>query len=321
MPDVNCFLHDHADNGLLPWRRQVEAAERFYLSLAQIEERALELGILPARYQRNQTSLSLKNQLTLFRSRAVVIGCGGLGGYVIEQLARLGVGHITAIDPDVFEEHNLNRQLLSTANSLGTAKVEAAARRVADINPAVTLVAVQERFSPDNGHHLLQGATIAVDALDSIPVRLDLAKACSELGIPLVHGAIAGWYGHVASQLPGEETVSRIYQSWHDGKGIEQRLGNPAFTPAVVASLQVAEACKILLHKGKALQGRKLDIDLLDMEIHELGLEHDGWHKKVPISPAQEIRRRTPDEALFLQLRSMAEKTGQRFLFRRVMLD
>jgi molybdopterin/thiamine biosynthesis adenylyltransferase len=237
-----------------------------------VEERALELGILPARYQRNRTTLSIANQLTLFRSSAVVIGCGGLGGYLIEELARLGVGRIAVVDPDIFEEHNLNRQILSTVATLGEPKVAAAARRVAEINPAVTVTQLQERFCRDNGAAILKGSDIVMDGLDSIPVRLELAALCSEMRIPLVHGAIAGWYGHVASQLPGDDTVARIYQSWHEGKGVEQHLGNPSFTPAVVASLEVAEACKILLGNGSVLTGRKLSIDLLEMEIDEIEL-------------------------------------------------
>jgi len=86
----------------------------------------------------------------------------------------------------------------------------------------------------------------------------------------MVHGAIGGWYGYVATQLPSDTTVQNIYRNWVDGKGIEQQLGNPSFTPAVVASLQVAEVCKLILGRGEVLQRRKLSIDLLEMEIHEI---------------------------------------------------
>lgn len=256
--------------GLLPWVVQIAAAEQFNCSLAAVEELALENGILPARYQRNQNMISTAEQLLLFRSRIAVIGCGGLGGYIIEELARLGVSRIVAIDPDVFEEHNLNRQLLATTRNLGQAKAEAALDRVNDINPAVTVTPVKEAFCRANGRELLNGVTLVVDALDCISCRLELAETCTEMIIPLVHGAIGGWYGHVATQLPGDTTVQSIYRNWVQGKGIEKELGNPAFTPAVVASLQVAEACKIVLGKGELLRRRKLSIDLLDMEIHDI---------------------------------------------------
>ena len=266
------FLRENARGDLIPWNVQAEAADQFGLSLAEVEERILAAGFLPARYQRNRQTIATSGQFSLFRSRVAVIGCGGLGGYVIEELARLGVGTIIAIDPDIFEEHNLNRQLLSTPATLARPKVEAAAERVGLINPAVTLVPMQTAFSAANGKELLQDATVVVDALDSIPVRLELAAVCNDLAIPLVHGAIAGWYGHVATQFPGEESIQKIYHSWKEGKGVEQRLGNPSFTPAVIASLQVAEVAKIILGEGTLLRNRKLMIDLNAMEIHQLDL-------------------------------------------------
>ncbi len=267
MGPLQNFLRDSADGQLLPWNRQVAAAERFGVTLARVEEAALEQGILPARYQRNRNAMTVGDQLTLFRSSVAVIGCGGLGGYVVEELARLGVGRIVVIDPDVFEEHNLNRQLFSTPANLETAKVEAALKRIGEINPAVTLVPIQAAFSPENGADLLRGCQVAVDALDSIKVRLELADVCTSMNIPFVHGAIAGWFGHVATQFPGDDTLQTIYRSWESGKGVEQTLGNPSFTPAVIASLEVAEACKLLLGQGTPLRGRQLIIDLFSMEM------------------------------------------------------
>lgn len=273
MLKILTFLHQNSSDGLLPWSAQNAAAEQFRCSHGKVEELALLNGIFPARYQRNRNMISATEQLLLFRSRIAVIGCGGLGGYIIEELARLGVGQIVAIDPDVFEEHNLNRQILSSPLNLGQAKVEAALARVNQINPAVTVTAIKDFFCSANGPELLQGVTVAVDALDSIAYRLELAEICTALKIPMVHGAIGGWYGHVATQLPGDTTVQNIYRNWVEGKGIEKQLGNPAFTPAVVASLQVAEVCKIILGKGDLLCRRKLSIDLLDMEFDQIDFE------------------------------------------------
>lgn len=267
-------LHDylllHAREGFLPWSIQVDAAERFGLTLGEIEEAALQINLLPLRYRRNQRTISTEQQLRLFRSRVAVVGCGGLGGYVVEELARLGLGRIVVIDPDVFEEHNLNRQLFSTVADLGRPKVAVAAERVAEINPAVTVVPLMKAFSRERGGELLEGADTAVDALDSIPTRLELAAICNDLRIPLVHGSIAGWYGQVITQFH-EDSLQKIYAGSGE-KGIETELGNPSFTPAVVASLEAAEVCKILLDEGSLLRNRMLAIDLLDMEIIEVKL-------------------------------------------------
>jgi molybdopterin/thiamine biosynthesis adenylyltransferase len=280
MDSLPFFIRDHADVQLLSWDRQIEAATCFGVTLAQVEEIALERGILPARYQRNRQAISVSDQLTIFRSCVCVVGCGGLGCYVIEELARLGVGKIVVIDPDVFEEHNLNRQLFSTPANLGTAKVNAAASRIGEINPAVTLIPVQTALSLENGASLLDGCQIVVDALDSIKVRLELAAVCTSKSIPLVHGAIAGWFGHVATQFPGDATLQTIYQTWESGEGVEQRLGNPSFTPALVASLEVAEVCKILLGQGTPLRGRQLIIDLFSMDIQVVTLFNDNEGEK-----------------------------------------
>lgn len=270
MKDVVDWLLSRIKGELLPWADQQSAAHRFGLSYRQVEEIALENGLLPARYQRNRNMISQQEQLRLFHSRAVVIGCGGLGGYIIEELARLGVGHIVAVDYDVFEEHNLNRQLLATPDFLGMNKVAAAARRVDRLNPAVDLLPICEAFGAENGAKILAGADIAIDGLDSISVRLELSEACRLANIPLVYGSIAGWYGYVGSQFPGERTLEKIFSDDTGSRGVETELGNPSFTPAVIASLEVAEACKILLNRGTPARNRCLSVDLLDMEFFEI---------------------------------------------------
>ncbi|BCR04453.1 molybdopterin biosynthesis protein MoeB [Desulfuromonas versatilis] len=272
MKELLSFLQTRCQGDLLPWQAQAEAARVFGVSPARIEAIALENSLLPARYQRNRTIISCQDQLRLFSSRVAVIGCGGLGGYVLEELARLGVGELVAVDPDVFEEHNLNRQLLSSPASLGMKKTAAALERVSLINPAVTLVSAGVAFGRENGSELLRDCTLAVDCLDSIEARMELGMVCNDLGIPLVHGAIAGWFGHVATQFPGEKTLECIYCRHSGGKGVEKQLGNPSFTPAVVASLEVAEVCKVLLGKGSALRGRILSVDLLEMDFVETTL-------------------------------------------------
>jgi len=272
MNRLDSYLLALAVDGLVSFAGQSDASLHFDLSFAEVEAAILKLGLCPTRYQRNRHSITSAGQLALLGSSVAVVGCGGLGGYVIEELARLGVGRIDAVDPDVFEEHNLNRQILSSLANLGEYKVTAAARRVGDINSAVKLVPHRTAFSTENGRELLAGATVVVDALDNLATRLELVAICRELGIALVHGAIAGWYGQVATQLPGEDISSYLSCSGEGTKGVETRLGNPSFTPAVAASLQVAEVCKIILSKGDTASGRMLVFNLLEMEFEEIRL-------------------------------------------------
>lgn len=272
MKALKAYLQENAVGQLIPWPLQQGAADKFQCTLAEVEMVILQAGLLPARYQRNQQMISTAQQLQLLQSKVAVIGCGGLGGYIIEELARLGVGRLVVIDPDVFEEHNLNRQLLSSIKLLGSAKVDAAVERVAEINPAVAVSPRKAAIDRTNGQAMLAGVDLVIDGVDNIPTRLALAELCRQMNLPLIHGAIAGWYGQVATVCPGDDTLQKLYGQWSDGKGIEAQLGNPSFTPAVAASLQVAEACKLLLAHGRLLRNKMLSVNLLNMQIHEVPL-------------------------------------------------
>jgi len=101
---------------------------------------------------------------------------------------------------------------------------------------------------------------LVVDALDSIPLKIMVEEKCSHLGISIVHGAIGGWVAQIAVIRPGDFILKKIYSGIE--KGIEAELGNPSFTPALAASIQVSETLKLLLNKGDSLQSQVLYIDL-----------------------------------------------------------
>ncbi len=223
------------------------------------------------RYIRNEQMLSREENLRLRDFRVAVAGCGGLGGYIIELLARLGIGHITAIDGDVFDISNLNRQLLSHPGNLGLSKSEQARERIAMINQDVVLTPRHVTITKKNAVSILQNHDIVADALDNISTRRIIADAANKLKIPMVHGAIAGWHAQLATIFPGDHTLDIIYPEGVD-KGAESELGNPSFTPAMAASLQVAEILKVLLKKEGVLRNKLLVIDTLrhDYQIIEL---------------------------------------------------
>ncbi len=198
-------------------------------------------------------------------ARVAVAGCGGLGGYIIEMLARIGVGHLTVVDGDVFEESNLNRQLLSETRLLNTSKAEAAKCRIFAINPDVCVTAHHQWLTSDNIQQFLVNHDVIVDALDSISIRMLLQDAAEKLGTPLIHGAIGGWYGQVTVIFPYDRTLNKLYRQ-SGLTGVEKRLGNPSFTPALVASIQAAETIKLLVGRGELLRNKVLRIDLLDSE-------------------------------------------------------
>jgi molybdopterin-synthase adenylyltransferase len=208
--------------------------------------------------------LSREENLSLRSKRVLVVGCGGLGGHIIEQLARLGIGFITAIDGDTFTESNLNRQLLSRIDNLGKSKALTAREHIKNINPDVKLTPIHDFLDEGNAEEIIRGHDVICDALDNMPARLLVQKYAQALNIPMVYGAIAGWYGQVTTIFPGDNIIGSIYSG--SNKGIEQELGNPSFTPALVASIEVSEVVKILTGKGQLLRNRFLMINTLDHE-------------------------------------------------------
>lgn len=213
------------------------------------------------RYQKNRDMLSQAECDLLKLKRVCVVGCGGLGGYVIEMLGRLGIGQLTVIDGDVFDETNLNRQLLSLEDNLDQSKAFEAKQRLAAVNSEVVVIPVEHYLTAENALALLKHHDVIVDATDGIEVRFILQKTAKALEIPLVYGAIAGWYAQVCTIMPGDDTLDRIYKL-HAGKGHEKTLGNPSFTPALAASIQVSEVVKLLLNRGDLLQNKMLLMDL-----------------------------------------------------------
>ncbi len=205
----------------------------------------------------------------LMTKSVCVVGCGGLGGYVIEMLGRIGIGKITAVDGDVFDLTNLNRQLLSTEAHIGLGKALTAKERMSKVNSGIKFTAISDYLTAENAEEILSGHDLVIDALDSIAARFILQETTSKLKIPMIYGAIAGWYGQVSTIMPGSDFLSRIYRN-HEGKGHESELGNPSFSPALVASIEVSEAVKVLIGRGETLEGKLLLIDLLNNEFEVL---------------------------------------------------
>ncbi len=234
-------------------------------SIREVELVALEANVVPQRYLRNLGTIGLEGQARLLRSTVAVVGLGGLGGYITEALARVGVGRLILIDGDVFEEHNLNRQLLSSEAGLGASKARAARQRVGRINSAVEVIEHPVTLTRENLPRLLEGAQVVADALDRLPTRLILQEGAQAQGIPMVHGSIAGFLGQVMTIFPGDPGLRGLYgePSQLPEQGLETRLGTPAATPMAVAAWESQEVVKILLGQGELLRNRLL---LLDME-------------------------------------------------------
>ena len=228
--------------------------------------------LVAPRYQRNIKALSVEQVQALHTKKVCVIGSGGLGGYIVEILARIGVFNITLVDFDVFDVNNLNRQLFCKEESLGKYKVDVAKERIKEVNSSVRLTTIKDKFSDENAAKILRGHDLAIDALDTINTRLLLEEHCNNLNIPMVHGSIAGWYGQVCFIAPGDDMLSKLYRDRDMEKGAETNFGNLPFTASTIASFQCAEAIKFLTNKGTLTQNSVLQIDLLSGETTRIKL-------------------------------------------------
>jgi len=235
-------------------------------SLREVEILALEQNIIPERYCRNQTSLSNEDQKKLLQAHVAIVGLGGLGGTVTEILARIGVGRLTLIDGDCFDESNLNRQLLSNPGNLGKAKAEIAAERVKTINPAIQTYPAETFFNSENGRELLHSVDLVVDCLDTIPDRFTVESTCQTLSLPLVSAAIGGSCGQATAVLPGDPGLKLIYgiPRKAPAKGVEATIGTLPFAAIYMAAVECAETVAILIGRSPGLQNRLFLADIME---------------------------------------------------------
>lgn len=222
------------------------------------------------RYSRNMGAITPKEQERLKNSRVVIVGCGGLGGNLLVYLARIGVGHITVADPDVFEESNLNRQMFATELTLGQKKVRAAAEAVRSINPEVEITCYEEVFTVEKGMEWGKNQDLLIDAVDNIAARRDMARVCEALEIPMIYGAVRGWNLQV-SVFPPQKAVQKL-QLLYPKDTIPEDKSSLSFVVSACASIQSAEAVKRLLDKESELDGQLLFGDLLNGEWETLPL-------------------------------------------------
>lgn len=247
----------------LPSLKIHEIAHRHRCSLREVEIRALRNHVVPERYQRNLGSIGMEGQARLLESKVAVVGVGGLGGVALDLLLRVGVGEIVLIDGDAFLESNLNRQLLSNMTNIGLYKVEVARQRAEAVNPSTKIETYRAWANKETLEEMIKGSQVVLDGLDDIPTRHAVEGVARRLGIPFVHGAVAGFWGEVMTVFPEDRGLSLIYGSQTDpAPGDEKELGTPCVTPTVVASLQVSEVIKVLLGWQDTIRNRLLVLNL-----------------------------------------------------------
>lgn len=145
------------------------------------------------RFQRTEMLLGDEALKRLADSRVAVFGVGGVGGFVVEALARSGVGALTLIDGDEVAESNLNRQIIALTSTVGRAKVDVAAERVGDINPDCRVDALRLFFLPENaGDFDFSAFDYVVDAVDTVSAKLEIVCRAKAADVPVISAMGAG---------------------------------------------------------------------------------------------------------------------------------
>ncbi|MDQ6676884.1 MAG: ThiF family adenylyltransferase [Acidobacteriota bacterium] len=185
-------------------------------------------------------------------SHAVIVGCGALGTVQAEALARAGIGRLTVIDRDFVELGNLHRQFIFSEQDAADSipKATAAARRLRQINSEITIESTVAHLEPRNIRELCAGAHLILDATDNFETRYLINDYAVSTRTPWIYGAAIGTYGLSMNILPGDSACLRcVYPDPPAGaQPTCETAGILSPITMMIASLQTAEAMKILAH-------------------------------------------------------------------------
>jgi molybdopterin/thiamine biosynthesis adenylyltransferase len=214
----------------------------------------------------------------LLDAKVLLLGAGGLGSPAALYLAAAGVGTIGIVDMDVVDDSNLQRQILHNVDRVGDRKVDSAKKTLTALNPDVNVITYDVRLDASNIEDVISGFDLVVDGADNFPVRYMLNDASVKLGIPVVHGSIFRFEGHVTVFDPKRGPTYRDMLPEPPPAELAPscaEAGVLGVLPGIVGSIQALEAIKLILDLGDPLIGRYLTFDALEMGFREYRIRRD----------------------------------------------
>ena len=232
------------------------------------------------RYQRHLLlpEVGEEGQQRLLGAKVLLLGAGGLGSPAALYLAAAGVGTIGIVDMDVVDDSNLQRQILHNVDRVGDRKVDSAKKTLTALNPDVNVITYDVRLDASNIEEVISGFDLVVDGADNFPVRYMLNDASVKLGIPVVHGSIFRFEGHVTVFDPKRGPTYRDMLPEPPPAELAPscaEAGVLGVLPGIVGSIQALEAIKVILDLGDPLIGRYLTFDALEMGFREYRIRRD----------------------------------------------
>lgn len=209
-------------------------------------------------------------QQKLLDARVLVIGAGGLGCPVLQNLAAAGVGNIGIVDGDVVDETNLHRQLLYILKDCGNSKAETAKKAILKLNPEVNVKVFSEFFTAQNAARIVEGYQIIVDCTDAIAVRYLINDVAVAKRIPVVYASIHKFEGQVSVFNYKNGPSYRCLFPVQEGLNMVPNCavsGVLGVLPNTIGMLQATEVLKIILEIGEVLSGKLLHYDGLHFQM------------------------------------------------------
>lgn len=243
----------------------------------------MKLSKFHERYSRQMvfSPIGENGQKKLINSKVTIIGCGGLGSNIINNLARSGVGFIRIIDKDKVELSNLQRQLLFDEKDveLKTPKVVAAREKLGLINSSVEIEAVVDEVNKKNIQKYIEKTDLVLDGTDNFDIRYLINETCIKNNIPWIYGSVAASYGIVCNILPESEYCLRCIFKELPTNYIGASAGNAGIlnsVVSVVASLQTTEALKLLTGNSSSMIKGLIVLDVWELSLEIVEIEKNS---------------------------------------------
>lgn len=224
-------------------------------------------------------SVGIEGQEQLLKSKALIIGAGGLGSPAALYLAASGVGTLMLCDHDTVDLSNLQRQIIHRTSSIGQPKVCSAERTLKEINPDVSCIALETHVEPTQLQKLVAEVDVVLDCSDNFETRYAINRVCRSNRTPLVSGAAILMHGQVAVFDFRQSNVPCYCCIFPEEiEAPELRCATTGvFAPLVgmIGSIQAAEALKLLLGIDRGLAGQLLLVDAFDMTFSRSAVNRD----------------------------------------------
>jgi adenylyltransferase/sulfurtransferase len=224
------------------------------------------------RYKRQMMLFGEDGQERLKKAHVFVAGAGGLGSPVSIYLAVAGVGTITIVDMDVVDQTNLNRQILHTDRDIGQKKTTSAKEKLQELNPDITVNAIDATIDASNVAKLIGSADGIVDAMDNYPTRYLLNDIAIAKEIPLFHGGINGFFGQATTIIPGITPCLKCIFKKGPPKEVFPVVG---VTAGIIGTIQANEVIRYLTGSGELLTGRLFLWDGMQAHAEEISVERN----------------------------------------------